>query len=175
MTSSVMNRSKWVPIVAALLLVVAVGFYLSGGLGGGQPETGITVGSKAEEISLVGLNGESFVLSEYRGEVVVLEFMTTWCGVCKGQHNELASFHEEAGDVFVASIEVDPSLQEETFKSWATTVGFDWFVGHSPGAGRTYKVSGVPTVIVVDKEGIIRYRKHYTSSGDLMKIVQDYR
>jgi cytochrome c biogenesis protein CcmG/thiol:disulfide interchange protein DsbE len=175
MTSSVMNRSKWVPIVAALLLVVAVGFYLSGGLGGGQPETGITVGSKAEEISLVGLNGESFVLSEYRGEVVVLEFMTTWCGVCKGQHNELASFHEEAGDVFVASIEVDPSLQEETFKSWATTVGFDWFVGHSPGAGRTYKVSGVPTVIVVDKEGIIRYRKHYTSSSDLMKIVQDYR
>ena len=71
--SSLMNRSKWVPIVAAMLLVVALGFYLSGGLGGGKPGTGITVGSKAEEISLVGLNGESFVLSEHRGEVVVLE------------------------------------------------------------------------------------------------------
>jgi cytochrome c biogenesis protein CcmG/thiol:disulfide interchange protein DsbE len=175
MASSVMNRNSWAPIVVALFLVVAVGFYLSGGLGGGKPGTGITVGSKAEEISVVGLNGEPFVLSEHRGEVVVLEFMTTWCGVCKGQHDELASFHEEAEDVFVASIEVDQSLQEETFKSWATTVGFDWFVGHSPGAGRTYKVTGVPTVIVVDKEGIIRYRKHYTSSSDLMKIVRDYR
>lgn len=162
-------------MIAALLLIVAAGYYLWGGLGGSEPEIGISVGSKAEEISLVGLDGESFVLSEHRGEVVVVDFMTTWCGVCKRQHDELASFHEELGDVFVASIEIDPSLQEEAFESWVTTVGFDWFVGHSPGAGRTYKVSGVPTMIVVDKEGIIRYRKHYTSSGDLKKIVEKYR
>ena len=122
-------------MIAALLLVVAAGFYLWGGLGGSEPESGISVGSKAEEISLAGLNGESFVLSKHRGEVVVLDFMTTWCGVCKRQHDELASFHEELSDVFVASIEVDPSLQEEAFESWATTVGFDWFVGHSPCRG----------------------------------------
>jgi cytochrome c biogenesis protein CcmG/thiol:disulfide interchange protein DsbE len=168
------NRDQRLPIAALLLVAVAAVYYFGVMRGGGR-DTGIDEGSKASEISIVGLDDESFVLSDLRGEVVVVEFMTTWCGVCRRQHDELVDLHERIEGTVIATVEVDPSLSEEAFEGWANSVGFDWFVGHSPVSGSTYKVTGVPTVIVVDKEGIIRHRGHYTSSADLKKIVEKYR
>jgi thiol-disulfide isomerase/thioredoxin len=114
-------------------------------------------------------------LSAHFGEVVVVEFMTTWCGVCKRQHEELTDLHEAFEDVIIVTVEVDVNLKEEDFQGWAQEKGFDWTVGHSPKKGWDYRVTGVPTVIVVDKEGIIRHRTYYTSFEELSALVEKYQ
>ncbi len=169
------NRDKRLPIAAALLLVTVAAVYYFGVMRGGGRETGIDEGSRAVEISIVGLEDESFVLSDLRGKVVVAEFMTTYCGACRLQHDELLDLHERIEGPVIATIEIDPSLSDEAFEGWAKYVGFDWFVGHSPESGRNYKVTGVPTVIVVDKEGVIRYRGHFTTSEQLQNLIRKYQ
>jgi len=171
MSWRIFSSDKRALSVAALLIIVVAAAYLWW-IVGANLNRGVDVGENAAGISFNGLDGETFSLSRHRGEVVILEFMTTWCGVCKLQFQELKALHDKLPDVFMASIEIDPTLGEEAFESWASSEGYDWFVGHSPQAGRTYKVSGVPTLIFVDKEGVIQYRGHYTSADQLELLVQ---
>jgi thiol-disulfide isomerase/thioredoxin len=107
------------------------------------------------------------------GEKCELEFLraTTWCGYCELQLRELRALQERIEGVTIVSIEVDPTLGEEAFEAWADEKGFGWLVVNSQEAGRTYKVTGVPTVIVIDREGTIRYRGPYTQSDKLEILV----
>ena len=41
-------------------------------------------------------------------------------------------------------------------------------------AGIAYKVNAVPTVLVIDKEGIIRYRGFYTELSQLQQMINEY-
>lgn len=164
------NRRKILAVAGfSIIAVSAIYVWATEFLG---PKAGITKGFKAKDLSVTGLDGESFTLSKHLGEVIVLEFTTTWCGYCEFQFEELEALHENVEGVLIVSIEVDPALREDSFKAWAAGKGFDWLVAHSPEAGRTYEITGVPTVIVVDKEGIIRYRGYYTTSEELEPFVR---
>lgn len=174
MSGRIFSSGKRASAAAASVIIVVTAAYLWW-IAGTNLNKGVDVGENAAGISLKGSGGETFSLSRHRGEVVILEFMATWCGVCKLQFRELKALHDKLPDVFIASIEIDPALREEAFEAWASGEGYDWFVGHSPQAGRTYKISGVPTVIFVDKEGVIQYRGHYTPAGQLELLVQQYR
>jgi len=95
-----------------------------------------------------------------------------WCPSCDRQIEELRGVLEEL-EVTIASINVDANLLPT--KEWAADERIDWFVGHSPEAGFTYEVSYVPTVIVVDKQGIIRYRGGPKTASELVLLVGQYQ
>lgn len=88
------------------------------------------------------------------------------------QTEELKRFHEEFSEVFIASIDVDVDINPWALEDWAAKREIHWFVGHSPEAGRTYGVYVIPTVIVIDGEGVIRHRGDYTPFDELKLIVQ---
>jgi thiol-disulfide isomerase/thioredoxin len=157
--------------IGIVLVIAAAAFALWGSM---APKRGITEGYKAKDLTLNGING-SLLLSKQTGGIVVLEFTTTWCGYCEGQLNELAKFHAEYEDIIIVSVEIDPRLSAVGFETWVKTKNFDWFVAQSPEAGQDYKISGVPTVLVIDKEGFIRYRGYYTRFDQLKDIVDTYR
>ncbi len=167
-------RSNRIQVLAVLFLVSVTAIYYYWVIVSGGSKTGIMEGLNAEDFTVVGLGGEPFQLSEHLGRVVVLEFMTTWCGYCELQLRELRALQDRVEDVTIVSIEIDATLRNEIFEAWADEKGFNWFVAHSPEAGRTYKVIETPTVIVVDKEGTIRYRGFYTQSDKLENIVLQY-
>jgi thiol-disulfide isomerase/thioredoxin len=136
---------------------------------------GVAVGRRALDFSVVGLQGDTFTLSEHRGEVIILEFMTTWCGFCKLQHAELNKLHQALGNLTIVTIEIDAALTKESFTLWALEQEYDWFVGHSTDLGWSYWVTGVPTVLLIDGEGIIRHRGSLISSVALEALVRLYK
>lgn len=113
-----------------------------------------------------------FNLWEHRGEVVIVEFMTLWCPSCDKQIEEFGIVLEET-DITIAFINVDMNLLPT--EEWAAKKRIDWFVGHSPEAGFTYEVSYVPTIIVVDKQGIIQYRGGPKTASELVLLVGQYQ
>lgn len=160
-----------IPAVVVLVVALAAA-YIWWSNSSPKFDQGITVGKRAVEIEVDGLNQTRFVLSDHRGEVVIVELMTTWCPGCEAQIEVFKRLKEEI-DVTIASINVDTTTQPSA--DWVTERGINWFVGNSPEAALTYDISYVPTVILIDKEGVIRYRGGPRSLDRLRLLVQQFQ
>ena len=115
------------------------------------------------DFSIPDLDGNTVTLSDFRGEVVVLDFMATWCGPCRASMRDLVSVHNEAGDRFVLiSISVDPNFDTApVLRGWAEEYGATWIHARDladPRVTQQFGVSEIPTLIILDKEGGIRFR-----------------
>lgn len=123
-------------------------------------ETGTEVGMKAPGFSLTDLEGGNISLENLRGNVVILDFMATWCPPCKAEMSHLKEISQkyDDSDLSIVSIDVDSSETEGDLKDFAQEHNADWRFGINSDAGVKYKVSGIPTLYILDKKGIIRYK-----------------
>ena len=126
----------------------------------------IAVGQLAPELSIEQwTDGKQHHLSDYRGQIVVLDFWGTWCGPCVSAiptMQELAVKYQPKGVIFLAihtpDGDVDQINKLKKVNSWMTESGIDRGTTISDGASaKSYGVHGYPTVIVIDSEGKIGF------------------
>ena len=127
-----------------------------------QSNGGSNVGEVAPNFQLAKIDGSPVSVSELRGHPAVLIFWTAWCPVCKEEaphFNELAARYEPKG-VRVLGINIQDS--EARTKGGIEDFGIQYLVARDADAGvaRLYKVTGTPTVIFLDRQGVVRYRGH---------------
>lgn len=122
------------------------------------------------------LDGGNFSLRDHRGEVVVIEFMATWCTYCKAQIDELKPVYERFKDspVVIISISVDPGDSPEKLAEYRASVGACWRFAQGPDVGLDYGVKAIPTTVIIDGEGRIRLRHEgVVSSSDLIDKISE--
>lgn len=129
-------------------------------------------------------DGKSRSLSDYHGRVVVLDFWGIWCGPCVRKLPALEELHrkyEAKGVVFLgvhspgedlAQVRKFLGLKGVTFPSGVDEGGLNT---HGTTVQR-YGVAGLPTVVVVDRAGVISYSTDDPSSKDkLAEILAEHR
>ncbi len=113
------------------------------------PETGI-------EKLLQAPRGSLSSLSELRGDVVVLEFWATWCGICveKIPHMNRMAEAFEGRPVRFISVTDEPEAIVREFLSQRPMRGW---IGLNPSrdAFAAFRVTAVPKVFVIDPYGRI--------------------
>jgi thiol-disulfide isomerase/thioredoxin len=123
---------------------------------------------KAPLFSLPNLEGKTVSLADQKGKVVVLDFWATWCGPCRLTMPLLQDYLEtEPANVAFYSVDVwesDTSL----VRPFLADYGYDFNVLFADNSvPDEYGVNGIPTLFVIDKNGIIRYRNvGYTPYAD---------
>ncbi len=125
----------------------------------GAPSAVVAVGSPAPEFQLKKTDGAPVSLDELRGQPVVLVFWTAWCVSCEEEAphiNKLAAEYEARG-VKVLGINVNDSAQRTV--SGIKDFGIRYTVARDEGAqvARRYNVTGTPTIVFIDKRGVVRY------------------
>ena len=115
------------------------------------------------DFSIPDIDGNTVTLSDFSGEVVVLDFMATWCAACKAAMPGLVSLYNEMGDQFVMiSITVDPSSDTvPVLENWMETYGATWIHARDladPPVTQQFEVTSIPTYVIIDRKGEIRYR-----------------
>lgn len=133
------------------------------------------VGEVAPSFSLRTLDGDRFDLVEYRGKKSVhLIFWATWCSVCKHEIPEIKNAFNKYNDN-VAVIAINVSIRDSIAKvhRYVSKYKLPYPIAFDEGAKvtRLYGVMGTPTQIIIDRQGIIRYRGSVTPK-DLSRYVE---
>lgn len=107
-----------------------------------------------------------FLLSDYRGKVVVLCFWGTWCAPCMKMvphHKELISRYKDAPFAFLGiATDQDKEKLDSVIKSEGITWR-SWWDGGDTGSpiSTTWAIKSWPAIFVLDHHGIIRHKDLY--------------
>jgi len=122
----------------------------------------VKVDSPAPDFSLQDLSNQEVTLSSYRGrKVVLMDFWATWCGPCRMAMPGLQKLQDDFRDRSLEILSVNQSESAEQVHSFLEHRKYSFHVVlDSKGAvGNKYGVRGIPTVVLVDKKGLIRWLK----------------
>ncbi|UCC94142.1 MAG: TlpA family protein disulfide reductase [Thermoplasmata archaeon] len=166
-------------IVVVVFAIVAIAAYAvttnpsddGNGDGNGPPPTN----EAAPNFLITSIDGEPIALDQFRGKVVVLDLMATWCGPCVTQMDHLNQLraHYPESQVVILSIGVDTKESNQQLREFRDNNHANWrFARDIDGVGQKYDASNIPTMVVVDKEGLIASRDvGVTSFEDLKEVI----
>ena len=115
----------------------------------------------APDFTLNDTSGNTFALSDYEGHVVILDFMATWCGPCKVEISHLNGVNERFEDeIVIISISVDPYYDTNArLRTFMDQYDINWTMARDmANVTISYAVRVVPTLIIVNGSGYVRYR-----------------
>ncbi|MHB1556670.1 MAG: redoxin domain-containing protein [Isosphaeraceae bacterium] len=122
----------------------------------------LTIGKTAPEIDGRDHEGRTFRLSETRGKVVVLTFCGNWCGPCVAMYPQERALLEKHRDRLFTIVSVDTDDNIETLRQSIASKQITWrcwWDGGVDGPITTrWGIVGFPTIFVLDRRGLIRYK-----------------
>ena len=103
-------------------------------------------------------SGDSGRLASLRGQVVVLEFWATWCKPCATTHEALDELARERGHEGLSVLAISGE-SEAALRAYVNRESPEFAVLRDPSGSvrKDYHASTIPLLVVVGRDGIIRY------------------
>ena len=151
---------------AAVVAVALVGFLvlMAYGLLNTAPVTGLSgltrVQKPAPEIEFSLFDGRELVLSDYRGQPMVINFWASWCAPCRQEALVLERSWRAYRDDGVIFLGVDIQDSEESARAFLSEYGITYPNGRDTDGQISvdYGVVGLPVTFFVNSEGAIDRR-----------------
>src|SRR5262249_30215806 len=121
----------------------------------------LTVGKRAPDFECERLDGKKVKLSDFRGNVVVLDVWATWCAPCKAMIPHQRELVEKLKGEPFKLVSVSADDQKETLTKFLEKEKMPWthlWSGASGGFIDEYQIAFYPTIYVLDAKGIIRFK-----------------
>lgn len=115
----------------------------------------------APEFSIVTSDGKYITAEDLRGKVVLLDFWATWCAPCVASLPSLRTLHrryEKEPSFVMIAISSDREVDE--WRAFIAKNQMVWpqYRDRDSKVQRAFEVRAFPTYIVIDHEGIVRFR-----------------
>lgn len=152
----------------------------------------LSAGQKAPKFSLKILDGERVFLSDYCGNSeasmntprknVLLSFWASWCAPCKKEIPELHEVVKKYSTSDLAVFLVNVGDNEETVSSvlkenhYTLPILMDTY-GNAAGkyCPKTGELVSLPTIVLIDKDGIVRYINTGYDDAGLVSLEQQIK
>lgn len=139
---------------------------------------GVTVGSKAPSFKVVGVDGKSIGLADLMDKPTLIVFWAKWCPHCRVELPVVDKIYRDLGpkgvNVVGISLDTDTSAAKKFLSdnhiSFAVAV-----VGTGSDLVKSFGITGIPTVFVLDKGAIVKSRyagevSEATMRGEFAKL-----
>jgi peroxiredoxin len=162
--------------VVALLLFLLCGAALAGPDRAGEaaaPSPSGEAGSPAPDFTLPALDGQPVALNQYLGKKpVLLAFWATWCPECKEAIPEINALHGGplSGKLQVLAVDFRESREKVAAAVKARGIRYPVVLDEKGKVARAYGVVGIPTYVLVGRDGKVLYREHVLP-GDISRYL----
>jgi thiol-disulfide isomerase/thioredoxin/outer membrane lipoprotein-sorting protein len=126
-----------------------------------RDDTSSLKGAQASDFTLTDTEGNEVSLNSLRGKVVFIDFWATWCPPCRESlpHTQSLSQHEKvkSGDLVVLAVNAREDL--DTVKKFMqdNNYSFRVLLDKDGKVMDSFKVRGIPTFVVIDREGKVAW------------------
>jgi peroxiredoxin len=145
---------------------LVLGLALSAIAATGLAASGLT-GQAAPDFALKSSTGENLRLSEYRGDVVMINFWATWCGPCRQEMpllDELYTRYQRVGfNLLGVNIDDDSGRAMTMIRELGVT--FPVLFDERKEVSKMYDVGAMPVTVIIDRAGQVRYVHHGYKPG----------
>jgi thiol-disulfide isomerase/thioredoxin len=133
------------------------------------------VGKPLPSFELTLLGGESVSAESLRGKVVLIDFWATWCKPCRQSFPKLERLSKRHADAGLVVVAVAMQADDKPVKSFLKSTGASFAVGLDADEklSELLSVNAMPTEILVDRSGVVRYRHEGLQPGELDAIVAE--
>lgn len=139
----------------SLISFICCVFLLLGSCGQGPKRA--VVGKSAPDFSLLDNTGKTWTLSELRGQVVFVNFWSTWCAPCREEMPSMQRLYEAMPkDKFkmLAILSRDDPFMADTF-AMKHGITIPILFDKENKVGPQYGITGVPETYIIDKNGVL--------------------
>ncbi len=157
------SRPAWKIAIIILVWVALVGLLVIVGVQLFRRQQGpVKIGSPAPDFTLTTFDGQTYTLSELRGNVVLVNFWASWCKPCEQEAADLETawrYYQPGGQVQFLGI--DWTDTEPKAMAYLEKFGITYPNGPDLGTriSQAYRTTGVPETYIVDQEGNLAYIK----------------
>lgn len=119
----------------------------------------LTVGQPAPDFTLKNMQGENQRLAEQKGQIIVLNFWASWCGPCRKEMPALQALQDKYSDLGVAVWGVNVEQENQAGRDFISEIKVDFpiFFDDSNSISANYQVEAMPTTVLIDRNGDVRY------------------
>ena len=149
-------------ILSAVLASTLIGFSLA------MAAAPTLLGKEAPDFVLKGRDGKNLRLSEFRGQVVLVNFWARWAGDSRQEMpalDRINNTYQRAGLV-VLGVSIDEDLRHAEEFAGSMNVSYPILFDTRAALGKDYSIEKIPMTMLIDRSGVVRYLSSGFKRGD---------
>ncbi|TAJ13499.1 DUF4369 domain-containing protein [Marinilabiliaceae bacterium JC017] len=119
----------------------------------------VAIGSVAPHFECATQDGKMVSPEDFKGKLLVIDFWASWCGPCRQEIPHVKEVFEKYKDKGVAVLSVSIDKKEKDWLKALSEENMGWQQIRATDSGKQlmkdYQFSGIPFIILLDKEGKI--------------------
>ena len=119
----------------------------------------LKINTPAPDFILENLSSEKVSLSDFNGNVVVLNFWATWCGPCVIEMPMFQEYYENySPNLVVLGVNIQQDINEVVPFVDELGLSFEILFDNDAKISNLFGAFGLPTTVIIDQKGTIRYK-----------------
>jgi len=154
--------------IAAIVAALGVSLPALAGASPPAPAPAFTLASRA---------GQDVSLTQYKGQVVMINFWASWCGPCRQEMPLLESIYKKYNKMGFTMLGVNVEPDSNAANEWlkATPVSFPILYDRDSKVSKLYDVAGMPSTVIIDRSGKLRVLHRGYKPGDENEYLDSIR
>lgn len=162
------KSSKFTPFYAFILMLILLASLVA---------NNALAATQAPDMELKKLDNSSFKLSDYRGDVLYVDFWATWCPPCRKSFPWMEEMHQRYKGLGFKVVAISLDTKRAVIDQFLDQMTTSFIIAHDPGgdSATQFKVKGMPSSYLIDRKGNIHMTHLGFNSNDKSKLEEEIK